>query len=247
MKDINEYKEYLTTLNFDQLEEISLNIDSDKFPDKYDAVLKEMEIKKPEDNPQEEKQEVKYAGFWRRGFARLLDYLILTPTFIIGYFLVPTKTLYILSSVLTLIIYFGYFVYFHGLRGQTVGKKVLNIKTVNKDFSPISYKVAFMREFIPLSSSVIGSTASFIALMSIPHYMFNTYSFSQQMAQIYNYSPPILQYFQMGISGIWMYGSILTILFTKKKKALHDMFAKTLVVYDENFAIPANDKLALEE
>lgn len=60
-----------------------------------------------------------------------------------------------LASCLSLFLYLGYFTYFHAQSGQTPGKKLLGIKVVSEDGSPISMGQAIGRTFSYWLSSFI--------------------------------------------------------------------------------------------
>jgi len=50
-----------------------------------------------------------------------------------------------------------YYTYFEGTRGQTIGKKIMNIKVVKADGAPCDYGSAFVRNLLRLiDSQVIG-------------------------------------------------------------------------------------------
>jgi serine/threonine-protein kinase len=61
-----------------------------------------------------------------------------------------------LATCLSLFLYLGYFTYFHAQSGQTPGKKLLGIKVVSEDGSPISMGQAIGRTFGYWLSAVIG-------------------------------------------------------------------------------------------
>ncbi len=51
-------------------------------------------------------------------------------------------------GVLGIVIGLGYFVYFEGTTGQTIGKKIVNIKVVRKDGKPMTYMDALIRTIL---------------------------------------------------------------------------------------------------
>ncbi len=102
----------------------------------------------------------KFAGFWRRLVAYLIDNTIIGIIFfvlfliaIIAYFAGatsgeesewiaaltdPTKisSLMIYTWLLLLVLTIGYFTYFHGATGRTPGKMLLGLQVINQDGSP---------------------------------------------------------------------------------------------------------------
>ena len=97
------------------------------------------------------------AGFFIRFIAYMIDNVLLTIAIWIvaaialagSLALMNNQTIVLaislLSWVIMLIVYFGYFIYFYGTSGQTFGKKMLNIKVVSTDGTPLTYKKGLLR------------------------------------------------------------------------------------------------------
>ncbi len=109
--------------------------------------------------------QVRYGGFWRRFWAYMLDEIVLdfVSIFVYGAAIVivryvspeiedPVKALLIPQIAANTIIKAFYFIYFHGLTGQTVGKLALGIKVVKRDGDTIGFARATVRYF----SSIIS-------------------------------------------------------------------------------------------
>lgn len=92
---------------------------------------------------------MKYASFWRRFFALLIDTIIIS--FIPGMYGQNETTL-----ILAFAVNIAYFVWMNGAYGATIGKMVLKIKITKENGSKINYSDALIRE--------IASLLSFIAL-----------------------------------------------------------------------------------
>ncbi len=121
----------------------------------------------------------KFAGFWRRLVAYLIDNTIICLVFfvlfmiaIIGYFLGvasaeesqwladltdPTKisSAMIFIWVFLLALTIGYFTYFHGTTGRTPGKMILGLQVVGEDGKPLTFGVAFLRAVGYFISSIV--------------------------------------------------------------------------------------------
>ena len=111
----------------------------------------------------------KFAGFWRRLIAYLIDSTIITIVFFVLFMIAmmaflfgsmsgnssewladlmdPTR----ISSILIFIWIFyaamtiAYFTYFHGTTGRTPGKMLLGLQVLSADGTPISFGIAFLR------------------------------------------------------------------------------------------------------
>ena len=121
----------------------------------------------------------KFAGFWRRLVAYLIDNTIICIVFFVLFLIAmmaffigaasgeesgwiadladPTK---ISSAVIFIWLFFlvltiGYFTYFHGTTGRTPGKMLLGLQVINDDGTPLSFGTAFLRAVGYLVSGAI--------------------------------------------------------------------------------------------
>jgi len=107
-----------------------------------------------------------YAGFWKRGGAKIIDGIILQLVYFLMFFgfgvsIISTKRTpeeLPLVMTLTLVYYlicFGYKTFFVGKFGATPGKMALKIKIINADGSKVGYLKAFGRLFANWLSGII--------------------------------------------------------------------------------------------
>ncbi len=102
----------------------------------------------------------RYGGFWRRFWACMLDGIVLgfASMLVYGAGIVivryispeiedPVKALLIPQLVANTLIKAFYFIYFHALTGQTVGKLALGLKVVKRDGDTIGFGRATVRYF----------------------------------------------------------------------------------------------------
>lgn len=121
----------------------------------------------------------RFAGFWRRFVAYLIDGFIIGVIFFILMIvagvaflagalsgdteaLVATITdpqmmtsVTLLVWVFSILMNMAYFTYFHGSSGRTPGKMLLNLQVVSIEGQPIGFGVAFLRSVGYLVSSAI--------------------------------------------------------------------------------------------
>ncbi len=102
-----------------------------------------------------------YAGAGARFLASLIDGLLLgvvSVLIVIPFALQGKNSNSSLIQGLSLLINLGYFVYFQGRTGQTLGKKVMGIKVVDVNGNKPSYFTFFLRELIgkAISSLIFG-------------------------------------------------------------------------------------------
>ncbi len=118
------------------------------------------------------KQSVIYAGFWRRGLAFMIDWIVvgvITGLLVILIMIVANKYGYYIDSFKTMnmvVMYPLLFFYFsvHGLLGvATTGKKCMGIKIVDKQVQTVKGLRGFLRT-IAYIVSIIPLGAGFIAV-----------------------------------------------------------------------------------
>jgi uncharacterized RDD family membrane protein YckC len=111
-------------------------------------------------------EEHRYAGFWIRLVARVIDLILLLAAFNLFILIdrmgadaglwAPTgldngigfdrlSVVNLVRGAFFLLFPVFYYVYLHGAYGQTFGKMALRIKVLNEDGSPIDYPKAFQR------------------------------------------------------------------------------------------------------
>ena len=123
----------------------------------------------------------KFAGFWRRLVAFMIDSTIVTIIFVVllviaglAFFfgamsadnnawinnlanLKAFSSILLLTMVFYIAINTAYFTYFHGTTGRTPGKMLLGLQVLSADGTPISFGIAFLRAVGYLVSSLLGT------------------------------------------------------------------------------------------
>jgi uncharacterized RDD family membrane protein YckC len=175
---------------------------------------------------------MRYAGFWSRLYAGFIDYLILAPfVFVFDYLHFSLSWTLAIILLLPLGLLFQlYDIYFIGIKGQTPGKMVAGIKVIPMDGSTISLKHGFYRNSIGLLLGIISIAVSIYTLMLIEPNVYNSMDFNNKMALIIEKTPSwnlTLTYFYWA----WYLSELVVLLFNKKKRALHDYIAGTVVIH----------------
>ncbi|WP_028865257.1 RDD family protein [Psychromonas aquimarina] len=202
------------------------NISQEKFPARAKRI--ELAISRKM-NPPAEKTEIekpqelgeldKYSTFWPRFWASIIDGIVLVMfSAILGFLGSQTgggiqTTLGYVDTVQFVI----YSVGLHTLYGQTFGKMAVSVKVVDHlSETNITFKQAFLRDCVPVVTLI------FLLIMSI------FVSFEQG-----DEAPLWLIYtvLAFGLSNfMWHLLEIITMIFSKKNRALHDFIAGTVVI-----------------
>ncbi|KAA9027626.1 RDD family protein [Niallia endozanthoxylica] len=107
-------------------------------------------------DPKDVKAEYRYAGFWMRFWAYLLDLLIIAS--LNGILVYPIlraldiktsdPSMFAPVSILTAVIFYGYFVFMTKFFGQTLGKMVFGLKVISLGDQKLSWSTIMFREWI---------------------------------------------------------------------------------------------------
>lgn len=178
----------------------------------------------------------KYQTASRRFWAGFIDGLVFMPlgwldSWILGS---PRPAAILISWMLiSYPCYWLYSVLMHGFYGQTLGKKALGVVVLDLSESPISMKQAFLRDsfFIAINSAALILMIYLTLAGRRQPLPTDPVSFSD---------PEVI----LGIASLfWFLVEILTCLTNKKRRAVHDFIAGTVVVNTEHVALEVMERL----
>ena len=187
---------------------------------------------------------MRYAGFWSRLWAMLVDGVLL------GAPLYPLIRLqdrsWLIALVLPLplcLLQLAYNVYCHGRWGQTVGKMVAKIRVVNVDGAPISWRQAFLRSSVDAALWHAFVASRMVALSRIGPDEYLALAPADQWRRIAELAPAhdVLDY----ANWAWFWGEFVVLLFNRRKRAIHDFIAGTVVVHTAPAPVPDTDRLGI--
>ena len=128
------------------------------------------------------------------------------------YYNYELSKLSIISNSIFIIIFIAYFVGANCLyEGQTLGKKLMNIKIVNENNKKVSAWIYFLRTIL-----ITGISGTFLLIISV-------LIFKEDLFYTLSYIICLLQYISQLIIGI-------SIIVNKNGKGLHDWICKTKVI-----------------
>jgi uncharacterized RDD family membrane protein YckC len=162
----------------------------------------------------------KYNTFAKRIVAGLIDGIIFIPFSILDNIVEDTdnKTMFIGLTLFHTICWTLYVVIGHGIYGQTIGKRLMGIKVFQlNEKNLIGYSNAFLRESVWFFSVIAGII--YLTLNTT-----NTATLNEEVKAIY-YNDIVGM-----TSGIWLILELATMFFNKKRRALHDFLAGSVVV-----------------
>lgn len=226
MSEMPDYKKY----NREQLLDVKRNINKEKFPDRY-AIVEEELRKRINEPPRETTGSMKknrYQTFGRRFWAGFLDGLVLWPVFIALELLVlyiDLEGVYKFWFILNSLIPYIYSILMHYKYGQTVGKMATGVKVIDvSEEKSISFEQAFIRDSVPVLYSLLMVLIFLFYWGGIPSQM-ESYPIGSEMSLF-----TILMAIWGMFGFIWFFAEVITMLTNDKRRAVHDLMAKSVVV-----------------
>jgi uncharacterized RDD family membrane protein YckC len=164
----------------------------------------------------------KYSTFWARFWAGFIDGLIFSPISIATPYMSSPQRGPLVLICWTILSYSSFLVYsisMHAHSGQTVGKRLMKIRVMNvaEDRIP-SLRQAFLREIGDVVTSIPGCVYT-IYLIVAHQYSLSAIADSLFLSIV-------------GYAGFaWFVIELITMFTNKKRRALHDLIAGTVVVH----------------
>lgn len=174
-----------------------------------------------------------HAGFGKRFGSAVVDVLVLIPIFA-AFDLIKSSSLStaMISLILWPLLVYAYYIYFHYKFGATLGKMAFGIKVTLPNGEKIGLKQAFLRSSVDLVFILVTVVAEVIAISKADPEVYHKSS-SMEQAEHFTLLLPVWYGAVNIASGIWSSSEFIVLLFNKRKRALHDLIAGTVVIRKE--------------
>ena len=171
-----------------------------------------------------------YATFWRRFGAYWLDLLIMIPLVAISFWGQEQSRLFQLYWFLPgMLIGVLYHVYLVKRYGGTPGKLILNIKIAKLDGSDVGYREASLRYLVLFCLTFSMSFASIMVISGMTDAEYFSMDWTQRAEYTIENVPNWYHIAQIALN-IWIWSEFIVMLTNKKRRALHDFMAGTVVI-----------------
>ena len=171
-----------------------------------------------------------YADLWTRIAARIVDFVIMLPVAgLIFYINGLSKDAYFYAILPNLAIYIWYEVYLVKRYGGTPGKLIMGIKIIQKDGDDVDWHASFMRYLVPFCLTLSGIFIMMWTLGMIDDSTYMNMGFLKKTLLLSDFNP-LMSKIQSFTSLGWTIAGIISILSTKRKRAVHDYIAGTVVI-----------------
>ena len=172
-----------------------------------------------------------YAGFWKRLGAALIDMIVWVPVAYIVFKLQGIS----LSTAITATIFQGFFysiysVYFNLKYGGTLGKLAVGIRITMPDGRNIGAREALLRSSVDIVYGLIISICYVYAVTKVDIAAYLSAGYVDKGRMIFRHYPALGDYTDV-LFTIWYWSEMIVLLFNKRKRALHDYIAGTVVVH----------------
>lgn len=172
-----------------------------------------------------------YAGFWPRLGSLLLDLVFVLPLSALVFWVSRHDRLFQVYYMIPGILFqLFYSVYLVRRFGGSPGKLVVGIRIRKLDGDPVGYREAFLRNLPEFIFALLSNIAITLPLLHMSDAEYQSLSFMEFSKRITELAPSWYKPVQVAQT-IWFWGELLVLLTNRKRRALHDFIAGTVVVY----------------
>ena len=171
-----------------------------------------------------------YAGFWIRFASLLLDFLFVIPVTVLILYLNSLGTEIFFYTILpNLLFALWYNIYLPKRYGGTAGKLVVGIKIIKINGQSIEWKEAILRHIVLLFLTIFSIVIMIFCILKADESTYINLSWINQTAYLMSFAPFLSAVYTWS-SNIWIYSEFIVLLTNKRKRAIHDYIAGTVIV-----------------
>ncbi len=171
-----------------------------------------------------------YAGFWARLASLLLDTIIMLPIIFLTLYLNGLgKNIYFITLIPNFVFGLWYYIYLPKKYGGTPGKLIAGMKIIKLNGESIDWKEAVLRHSVLLVLTLFSVTMMTSSLISADETTFNSLGWLKRSQYLMSLSPMFFLIYTW-VSNIWIYSEFIVLLTNKRKRAIHDYIAGTVIV-----------------
>ena len=180
--------------------------------------------------PLQDASALRYAGFWQRFFAFIVDFLVLLPLTGLVIWLGEKSRLFMLYwFVPGIVIGLLFHVYLVKRYGGTPGKLVLKTRIAMVDGSAVTMKAAMLRYAGLLILTSLSSLALLQATLGMSDETYLSLDYITRSTKMVELAPGWYGAVSILLQ-VWIWSEFITMLFNKRRRALHDFIAGTVVL-----------------
>lgn len=173
---------------------------------------------------------MEYAGFWKRFGAYWIDVLCFIPLIALSFWGNEQSRLfafyYFIPSLIAGLIFHVYLVQRYG---GTPGKLILKIKITKLDGGDVTYKEAMLRYLVLFALSFFASLAPLIATLKMTDTIYFSMDWKERAMYTAEHAPSWNTIVTI-LMNIWIWSEFIVMLTNKRRRAIHDFMAGTVVI-----------------
>lgn len=174
-----------------------------------------------------------YASFWARFGSVLLDSVLVLPVAVVAMYLNSLgKNVYFYTILPHLAFTFWFNIYLPKKYGATPGKSTVGIRIIRMDGQPIGWKEAILRHAILLFLTLLSGVMMIYCLSQADEEEFAKLPWLKQTEYLMTFAPVFFLVYTW-ISNLWVYSEFVVLLTNKRKRAIHDFIAGTVIVKEK--------------
>jgi len=212
-----------------ELREIEAHIDAQSNPKNY-ANLQRAITNRPRPEQPTTEAKSKYASFWQRLGAYLLDFLILLPLIAFHVWGGEQSRLFGAYYFIPGVVFgFWFHAYLVKRYGGTPGKLIVGIKISKLEGGPVGYREAVLRYSVLFVLATISQVVLLQTTLGMSDTEYFALDWQERMLRIQELAPSWLGWITL-LTNIWVWGEFVVMMTNKKRRAIHDFIAGTVVV-----------------
>lgn len=174
---------------------------------------------------------MEYGGFWRRVGAFFIDMAIMLPLVLpLVYLGLPWSQSFLLYWFLpSLALNLTYNVYLVNRFGGTPGQLLCKCRIRMLDGAPVTCQAALLRYAVLLALTTLSAIAGIIGVLRIDEAAYLQMPFTHISARLASLRPSWAATVDT-MTQVWIFSEFVVLLFNKKRRALQDFMAGTVVV-----------------
>ena len=173
---------------------------------------------------------MEYAGFWKRFGSYWLDMLIMAPIIAISFWGNEQSRLFHLYYLIPGLLFGLWFhVYLVKRYGGTPGKLLLKIKITKLDGTDVGYREAALRYSVLFVLSIFSAIPMILAAQGMSDAEYFSMGWQERSLALMERTPSWYNLVSIAMN-VWIWSEFIVMLTNKKRRAIHDFIAGTVVI-----------------
>ena len=176
---------------------------------------------------------MEYAGFWKRFGAYWLDVIVFLPLIALSMWGNGQSRLFNLYYFFPgILIGLFFHVYLVKRYGGTPGKLLLKIKIAKIDGRDVGYKEAMLRYVVLFIITIAMSIAMIMVTLEMTDAEYFSMGWQKRALYMAERAPSWYSLVNIAMN-VWIWSEFITMLMNKKRRAIHDFIAGTVVIHSK--------------